>query len=107
VTEAAKRDVAQEVVNWAAPVSLFGMLVGPGILVWQVFRWLKDGYWTPITLENGIIWAGGSRPAFTWGGVQRISDWSMDLPLSAVVFFAVLIAFGIVVSWADSRPTPR
>jgi hypothetical protein len=74
------------------------VLVGPAILVWQGFQWLKDGYWTALPLSKAVVYFGWPLPQVNWKGLQKIIDSFLDLPASVVVFvltFVLVIALAI------------
>jgi hypothetical protein len=80
-------------------LSLLGLpvLVGPGIVVWQIYAWLQTAKWRPVPVSNALIFFGIPQPHFDWLGLQKIADWALDLPLSvtAVVMWMVVIVFGV------------
>jgi hypothetical protein len=57
--------------------ALYGyfMLPGPALLVWQAYRWLKDGYWTAVPVSKALIYMGCRLPMVSWVGLQKIIEW--------------------------------
>jgi hypothetical protein len=81
------------------------LLLGIGspvsVLGWQVYTWLKEGYWpllpvTSLLTEMGII---PSMPS--WLGLQRIYLALLDMPLSFALF-AVGMVVGGLFCWMSS-----
>jgi hypothetical protein len=70
------------------------MLAGPGVLLYQIVLWLRDGVWTPLQVR--LVWQEleWPEPAFEWLGVQRIANGMLDLPFSLGIF---LVGIGIVI----------
>ena len=60
-------------------VCTFGL--PPSILIYQAYHWLKDGFWTPISIEYAMMSGGFAIPYTDWRGVQHIIDWVVALPL--------------------------
>jgi hypothetical protein len=66
-------------------------LIGPGILLWQTYVWLRYGYWQPVPVYDAFTFFGVAPPSSTWIGVQQIIDQMLDWPLSIVSFAAAII----------------
>lgn len=66
---------------------------GIGIIAWQALEWMHNGVWTPMPLAKiaTIVRALGSD----WVGLQRVYDWILALPLSAILIFAGFVIFGL------------
>lgn len=94
---------------------LYGLLLlpGPGVLCWQAYEWLKDGYWTPLPVSKMFLYFDWPFPVITqWRGVQKILDWLLDIPLSAAVFvlcIAVMVLIAMLQAEYEAlyKPTPR
>ena len=83
------------------PIGLLSMLITPGIWAYQIIYWLRSGDWFPISLADGLHGIGLGVPRFAWVGVQKISDFVMELPLSIMIFFAILGLMFVVVEWSE------
>jgi hypothetical protein len=44
--------------------ALYGYLLlpGPALLVWQGYRWLKDGYWTEVAASTALTYMAAPCP---------------------------------------------
>jgi hypothetical protein len=82
-----------------ALLSLLGLpvLIGPGIVVWQIYTWLQTAKWRLVPVSDALIFFGIPQPRFDWLGLQKIADWVLDLPLSVTAFvvWMAIIVFGI------------
>src|SRR5262245_45526484 len=47
------------------------LLGGPGVLVWQIFRFLQAGTWEPVSVVDVLRWATENR----WGWALSPSEW--------------------------------
>jgi hypothetical protein len=83
------------------PIGLLAMFITPGIWAYQIIYWLRSGDWFPISIADGLHWIGIREPRFAWMGVQKISDFVMDLPLSIMIFFAILGIMFAIVEWSE------
>jgi len=82
--------------------SLF-LLSGFGLVVYQVFLWMKDGIWPELPIEvvfnflfeNTLLAQWLSSPE-SWYGLQRVVEWLLqNIPLSvALIIPSVLIISG-------------
>lgn len=73
-----------EVCVWDA-VTLAGIFIvmfGIGVIGYQGFLWLQNGYWSPLEFRLAWQLVGGSEPSFAWLGLQKISVAILDEPLS-------------------------
>jgi hypothetical protein len=79
-------------------------LAGLSILVYQLFLWLKYGFWMPREFREAwdMFGVGYWRP--NWGGVNQIVEWLRTCPLTGG-----LITIGIILMtlWAWLLDTPR
>jgi hypothetical protein len=82
---------------------IFGvvLLVGPAILAWQGYSWLKAGFWTALPLSKVFAYFGWPMPSTDWLGAQKILDSFFDLPVSGVVFVLSIVFFALCV-WAEA-----
>lgn len=75
-------------------VSSIILITGFGILISQCARWLEVGYWTPYPIRKLIPGNGN----LDWNGalgVQKIWEWVIDLPASAIIVgLGALLLFG-------------
>ena len=82
--------------------SLF-LLSGIGLVVYQVFLWMKDGIWSEFQLmvvfnflfENTLLFQWLNNPE-SWFGLQKVVEWLLqNIPLSiALIIPSVLIISG-------------
>ena len=76
-------------------LSALGCMLGAlGVVAYQVFRYLKDGVWTALSVldalkQAGIEWA--FRPT-DWYGLYQSLDWT---PFSAGLFVLGVIALNV------------
>jgi hypothetical protein len=88
-----------------ASIALFCLAVpvfiGPGIVVWQLFEWLKTGAWHPVPVTAAFDFFKVGHPVTNWAGVQKMIEWGLDLPLSVVTFLAAMTVLVLVVGYAD------
>jgi len=77
--------------------ALYGYLLlpGPALLVWQAYRWLKDGYWTEVPASTALTYMGCPLPMVSWIGLQKIIDWLLDIPTSLILFVLSIIVVAI------------
>jgi hypothetical protein len=75
------------------------ILIGPAILAWQGYSWLRTGIWTVLPVSKTFQCFEWPLPSTSWLGLQKIFDWIFDIPTSLAVFvlsFVVVIILGIV-----------
>lgn len=68
----------------------------PAIWVYQVYYWLKNGSWLPITIEAGLMSVGLGVPYTSWRGVQMIIEWIVALPLWFGVFLIGMLVITLI-----------
>jgi hypothetical protein len=75
-------------------------LGGAGVLGYQCLLWLQNGNWTPLEFRAALEMVGAQEPFFDWRGVQKISVWIFNQPLSAVMVILGLggMGFGVVLA---------
>jgi hypothetical protein len=66
---------------------------------YQALLWLKDGVWHPLP----ISWATRHVPQTDWVGLQKIIDWTLDLPVSVLPMLVALLCFVVAYSKAVGR----
>jgi hypothetical protein len=99
----------------AAIVETLGLLVGMGgigVVMYQVFLWLKAGEWVPISVFKVV--APVLPPTFInwivyptdWRGVNKIINSVFDLPMSAVAIVVgiSLSIFGSILDCKAEQP---
>jgi hypothetical protein len=70
------------------------ILIGPAILAWQGYSWLRTGVWTALPLSKTFNYFEWPIPSTNWLGFQKIIDWIFDIPTSMAVLvlsFVVLV----------------
>ncbi len=93
-------------------VQIYGlpMLIGPGILVWQGYSWLKTGLWTALQISTTFRYFEWPVPSTNGLGVQKIIDWVFDIPTSLAVFvlsFAFVVGCAIVQALVENNLANR
>jgi hypothetical protein len=69
-----------------------GFLVGFVILAIQSLSWLRSGIWPALPVHSAFDHFGINYQMFSWIGVQRLIDLTLELPLSfTVVCFGLLL----------------
>ena len=58
-------------------------LGGPSVFCFQIYTWLKYGYWQPYPLNYFI-----SAPELSWRGVEKIVAFAMNCPASLALIAA-------------------
>jgi len=66
--------------------AFIAIICGGGIFAWQIYVWLKLGYWTSIPLSEGLQYVGFDLSSVyypsDWVGVMKIIQWLLKWPLS-------------------------
>lgn len=98
-------------------VTALGTLAVPG---WQIYQWLRLGYWQPLTNADGLAYIGAQAPWTSWAGVERMIEWWLAqslggwlfagfLSMAAVTFWLALLADAAELElkhkWIDARRT--
>jgi ABC-type cobalamin transport system permease subunit len=81
------------------------MLIGPAILAWQGYSWLKTGIWTALPISKTFTYFEWPMPSTNWLGLQKIIDWVFDIPTSLAVFvlsFIVMVICAIAHSLVEN-----
>jgi hypothetical protein len=87
---------------FASPV-----FIGPGVLAWQLFDWLKSGSWTPMPVTKGFAYLDLDLPSTDWLGFQKMIDWVMGLPLSVASFLVWMTVIVLVIGFFDGMETRK
>jgi hypothetical protein len=77
------------------------VLIGPGIVVWQVYTWLRTAKWQPVAVSDALTLLGTPYPSFDWLGLQKITDALLDWPLSVFAFAIWLVAIVILMIFIE------
>jgi hypothetical protein len=75
------------------------ILIGPGILAWQGYSWLRTGMWTALPISKTFQYFEWPMPSSSWLGLQKIIDWVFDISTSLAVLalsFVVVVILGII-----------
>jgi hypothetical protein len=67
------------------------ILIGPVILAWQGYSWLKTGVWTALPISKTFSYFEWPVPSTSWLGFQKMLDWVFDIPTSLAVFVVSLL----------------
>jgi hypothetical protein len=63
-------------------IGLGGILGSLALLAGQGAYWLRFGEWPTLTGNTLLALNKMQSPIFAWGGVQKLADWSLALPLA-------------------------
>ena len=75
-----------------------GALLAASVLSYQIYTWLKFGFWQTLTVSDGLNYLTIHIPTSSWVGVQKIIDWLLySWPLSLGIF-----VFTIALVWLTS-----
>ena len=77
------------------------VLIGPGIVLWQIYTWLRTAKWRPVTVSNALTFFEIPYPRFEWLGFQKIADTVLDWPLSIVAFVLWLAAIVFAIAFIE------
>ena len=74
-----------------------GAMIALGIFGWQIYGYLMDGVWTPMSIITALNWAGVEWAAYpdSWVGVHKILD---SFSLAITVF---LVSLASLLIWKD------
>ena len=87
---AIQREGSQSLAEIAGQAVGLTILIGPGILVWQAYVWLRYGHWQPIVIRDAFAYFDVGIPYIKWVGVQRMVDSVLEWPLSVTTFVAAI-----------------
>ena len=88
------------------PIGAIALLVVPGIWLYQAREWLNSGKWPPVSVADGLQWAGLGVPA---SGTALVSDKFLQFPLSLVLLFLIggpLLAYARFSEQLDKKANP-
>lgn len=75
-----------------AALVLSCIAAGPGVLVWQLWTFLTEGNWHPVSVLHLLEWAGTNdawvHAPTSWIGLWKVLSW-MPLSLTAMIVGAV------------------
>ena len=86
---------------WARLTLMFWLFVAVLVVLGEAVHWLKTAEWTSWTCADGLAVLHLNLPSVSWLGVQRIADWSMNLPLALLAVIAGLIFSNAVLQTAN------
>jgi hypothetical protein len=86
------------------------ILIGPAILGWQTYGWLRTGVWTALPISKTFTYFEWPVPSTSWLGLQKMLDWVFDIPTSLAAFLISLLvlvlcamAQVLIENYLDSR----
>ena len=88
--------IVEPIVETVLALLLCGILIGPGIVILQGFKWLQLGRWIAVPVSSVLIEFDIPYPDTKWSGIQKIMDCVLDLPLSLTFFFLSFALYGSV-----------
>lgn len=75
----------------------------PAMLLYQSFRWLKEGHWTPMPLGDYVT----INPSdISWRGLARIVELALDLHIGAYLSLLALTATWLFVEAIEPPDWP-
>ncbi len=94
-------DIAYFIINFIA------VLVGIGILGWQVYYWLKNGVWANLPLALAFEYFGFNlNPIFNpvdWHGLAKIAAWLLNCPLAMGLPALIWLFSATVKEWLKTE----
>jgi hypothetical protein len=91
------------------PFGCLALLSVPGILFYQARQWLITGRWPPITVANGLHWAGLTLPHSAFG-LPLTDKQFLDFPLSLALLAVIglpLFAYARFSQWVEDASEPE
>ena len=88
------------------PIGAIALLIVPGIWFYQAREWLNSGKWPPVSVADGLHWAGFEVPA---SNAALVGDTFMRFPLSLVLLFLIggpLVAYARFSERLDKKADP-
>ncbi len=64
---------------WA--IGFLALLGCSGIVLYEVFVWLREGYWPVVDLESTLWALGWTSPRVSWIGVQKVIGYVLTISL--------------------------
>jgi hypothetical protein len=77
-------------------VCLLLMLMAGLLLTSQGLFWLRTGHWPGLATRSLWTALGGAEPSIGWLGMQPITAWILDQPLSLVLFVVAVAGLFVV-----------
>jgi len=88
--------IVEPIAETVLALLLCGILIGPGIVIWQGFKWLQLGRWIAVPVSSALIEFNISYPDSNWPDIQKIMELVLDFPLSLTCFFLSFALYGSV-----------
>ena len=77
------------------------------VLSWQAGAWILTGKWSSFPISRALALAGFDEPPAIHAatGIERIFDWSLDLPASGFLLAvgAILIGFSVFAATIEEQ----
>ena len=95
------KDIGDKIVQWVQAI-LVGLSIFLGLIIfcWQVYIWLKLGYWIGMPLVKAFEYFGiDLTPIYypaDWHGVAKVARWFLSWPLSISIPIITCILTSIV-----------
>jgi hypothetical protein len=92
------------------PIGLIALLTVPGIWFYQAREWLTSGRWPPVSVADGLGWAGVAAPHLAIGGTELVSPRFLAFPLSLALLALIggpLIVYARFSQWLEKRCEPH
>ena len=106
VSDDARSDAVLGILGLA--LGLGPLLVGLGVLGWQVYHWLDTAMWTSRSVLDLLGWANVQsewvQNPTRWIGLWRLFDW-LPLSATAIVFGAAYLGFSLFALAPARDPT--
>jgi hypothetical protein len=90
------------------PLGCITLLIVPGIWFYQTRQWLDSGKWQPISVADGVHWAGLTLSQDGWAAQMAGSDF-MSFPLSLALLALIgmpLFAYARFSQWLEKSCEP-
>ena len=100
----------QETIPFGCLIVLISVLVGMGIVCWQIFKWTQIGVWLPVPLSLTLKYFGVNLDSIytaqSWIGLAKIAKWFLKLPTSLCIP-AISLSFFFLVGWVRGAKADR
>ena len=82
------------------PILVVVILATVGILVWQIYSYLRFGEWPSLSVITALLWLNvdWARSPRDWAGVHKALE---AIPLSLTAFVAGMTPIGIWLWWDE------
>lgn len=91
--------------GWGGLVGALLLLGGALFPFYQFILWLKEGFWTPMSLDRMLAWIGVGALTYVigmhWEGAKIVCMWIITLPLSVGLIALALAQFYLLQGIAD------